>query len=28
VFVHSRDIKILDNPLMAGDTSVTDYSWK
>ena len=28
VFVHSRDIKILDNPLMAGDTSVTDYFWK
>ena len=28
VFIHSRDIKILENPLMAGDTSVTDYFWK
>jgi peptide/nickel transport system substrate-binding protein len=28
VFVHSKEIKILDNPLMAGDTSITDYTWK
>jgi hypothetical protein len=28
VFVHTKEIKILDNPLMAGDTSITDYAWK
>ena len=28
VFVHTKEIKILENPLMAGDTSITDYAWK
>lgn len=28
VFLYTKEIKILDNPLMAGDTSITDYTWK
>ena len=27
-YVHTKDIRIMDNPYMAGETSVTDYAWK
>ena len=27
-YVHTKEIKIMDNPLLAGETSVTDYFWK
>lgn len=27
-YVHTKEIGILDNPYMAGETSVTDYVWK
>ena len=27
-YVHTKEVKVMDNPLMAGETSVTDYFWK
>lgn len=27
-YVHTKEVRILDNPYMAGETSVTDYVWK
>ena len=27
-YVHTKDVRIMDNPYMAGETSVTDYVWK
>jgi len=27
-FVHTKEVKLLPNPLMTGDTSVSDYTWK
>jgi len=27
-YVHTKEVRVLDNPLFAGETSVTDYTWK
>ena len=27
-YVHTKEVRVLDNPLFAGETGVTDYAWK
>jgi peptide/nickel transport system substrate-binding protein len=27
-YVHSKDVKLVDDPLFVGDTSIADYAWK
>ncbi len=27
-YVHTHDVKLMNNPLMAGETAITDYAWK
>ena len=27
-YVHTREVKVMENPQMAGETSVSDYAWK
>jgi len=27
-YVHTKEVRVAENPILAGETSVTDYFWK